>query len=291
MGGTAPSRPFAAAAEALLLGIAQDAGVPHIGCGCRACAQARADVRLRQLPVSLALLDYQAGASWLIDTTPAFSDQLALLHEHAPLCPLAGVLLTHAHIGHYTGLMYLGREALGARGMPVYATPALCAFLAANGPWSQLVALGNITLKPIAPGVEMPLSPSLDVTPLLVPHRAEFSNTVAYLVRGPARSLFYCPDVDRWEQWTESLPRFLETVDVALLDGTFFDAAELPGRDMAEIPHPPVIDTARLLAGTKAAVRFIHLNHSNPLLHAGHERSWLESQGMGVGVAGQSYRL
>jgi pyrroloquinoline quinone biosynthesis protein B len=183
--------------------------------------------------------------------------------------------------------MYLGREALISSAVPVYASSALCAYLTANGPWSQLVALGNINLQTITPGVSIALSERLHVTPLLVPHRAEFSDTMAELVR----SLFYCPDIDRWEEWPQSLPRVLETVDIALLDGTFFSAAELPGRDLAEIPHPLVQATAALLAGTAAHIRFIHLNHSNPLFQDGEERRWLEGQRMTIGVAGERFAL
>jgi pyrroloquinoline quinone biosynthesis protein B len=281
----------ASSLEALLLGVAQDAGVPHIGCDCRTCALARHDPRRRQLPVSLALIDHRAESSWVIDVTPAFPEQLALLQEYAPRCRLVGVLLTHAHIGHYTGLMYLGREALNSRAVPVYASARLCAYLTANGPWSQLVALGNISLQTITPAVPIALSERLRVTALPVPHRAEFSDTMAYLARGPARGLFYCPDIDRWEEWPESLPRVLETVDVALLDGTFFSASELPGRDLTEIPHPLVQATAALLAGTPAHIRFIHLNHSNPLFDDGVERHWLEAQGMTIGVAGERFAL
>jgi pyrroloquinoline quinone biosynthesis protein B len=283
--------PEASSLEALLLGVAQDAGVPHIGCDCPTCALARHDPRRRQLPVSLALIDHRAETGWVIDATPAFPEQLAMLQEYAPRCRLAGVLLTHAHIGHYTGLMYLGREALNSRAMPVYASAALCAYLTANGPWSQLVALGNISLQTITPAVSIALSERLRVTPLLVPHRAEFSDTMAYLVRGPARSLFFCPDVDHWEGWPHSLPRMLETVDIALLDGTFFSAAELPGRDLTEIPHPLVQTAVAQLAGTPAHIRFIHLNHSNPLFHAGAERRWLEGQRMTIGVAGERFVL
>lgn len=286
-----PDLPAAPSLEAVLLGVAQDAGVPHIGCDCPTCALARHDPRQRQLPTSLALIDHRAGASWVIDATPAFPEQLAMLHKHAPHCQLAGVLLTHAHIGHYTGLMYLGREALNAQAVPVYASPLLCAYLTANGPWSQLVALGNISLRPITAAVPIALSERLHVTPLPVPHRAEFSDTMAYMVRGPAYSLFYCPDIDRWEHWSESLPRLLETIDVALLDGTFFSAAELPGRDLTEIPHPLVRETAELLDGTLARIHFIHFNHSNPLFHAGAERDWLIDRGMSIGRAGQRFAL
>jgi pyrroloquinoline quinone biosynthesis protein B len=277
--------------EALLLGIAQDAGVPQAGCACPTCARARREPTRRQLPVCLALIDHASGASWMLDATPAFPEQLELLQGHTPGCPLAGVLLTHAHIGHYTGLMYLGREAMGSRRMPVYATPALCAFLRDNGPWSQLVDLEYIALQPIAPGQPLALTPELTVVPLPVPHRAEFSDTVAFLVRGPQRALFYCPDIDRWEQWGESLPHFLKEVDIALLDGTFFSADELPGRDMHEITHPLVTDTAARVAGTACAITFIHLNHSNALLREEAPQRWLAEQGMGVGIAGRCWGL
>ncbi len=285
------TQPAASAVEGLLLGVAQDAGVPHIGCNCQTCMLARQDPHQRQLPVSLALIDHRAHTSWVIDATPAFPEQLAMLQAYAPGYQLAGVLLTHAHIGHYTGLMYLGREALNAKSVPVYASPMLCAYLTSNGPWSQLVKLGNISLRPITASVPLALSQRLRVTPLQVPHRAEFSDTLAYLVHGPARSLFYCPDIDRWEHWSQSLPRLLETVDIALLDGTFFSTTELPGRDLAEIPHPLVGATVELLAGTPARVYFIHLNHSNPLLHAGTEHRWLTGQGMSTGLGGQRFAL
>ena len=65
----------------------------------------------------------------MIDTTPDFREQLALLHRSAPGCRLAGILLTHAHMGHYTGLIQLGREAWNTQRMPVYAPPRMAAFL------------------------------------------------------------------------------------------------------------------------------------------------------------------
>ena len=80
-------------------------------------------------------------------------------------------------------------------------------------------------------------------------------------------------------------------MDVALLDGTFFNADELPGRDLREVPHPFVTDTAGRLAGVDCEVRLIHLNHTNPLLRDGPEREWLAGQGMGLGMRGMRWRL
>jgi pyrroloquinoline quinone biosynthesis protein B len=277
--------------EAILLGNAQDGGVPQAGCFCALCAQARSDPARRKWVACLGLVDHTARQSWLIDATPDLPEQLSALRGLAPDCPLAGILLTHAHVGHYAGLIHLGCEVWNTRGLPVYASPRMAGFLRENGPWSQLVALDNIRLRILDPDHEAQLSPSLHVTPVPVPHRDEFSDTLAFVVRGPARRLFYCPDIDGWDGWERDLKRFVAGMDVALLDGTFFSADELGERDLSHIPHPLVSDTAGRLAGVDCDVRLIHLNHSNPLHRPGPERDWLAAQGTGVGVFGARWSL
>jgi pyrroloquinoline quinone biosynthesis protein B len=262
----------AEAVRALVLGIAQDGGVPHIGCTQELCEAARRDPSKRKRVASLGLLD--GDRRFLIDATPDLASQLESLNRGRTLAdrvrPVDGILLTHAHIGHYTGLMFLGREALGARGVPVHATPRMVRFLRANGPWSQLAALGNIVLHEIEPGREWPLSPNLRVTALRVPHRDEWSDTVGFRVRGPSRSLLYIPDIDKWERWDRRIDQEAAAVDVALLDGTFAAADEIPGRSLAEIPHPLVGETVKRLHPLPEGKRvlFIHLNHTNRLLWA-----------------------
>jgi pyrroloquinoline quinone biosynthesis protein B len=277
--------------EAILLGTAQDAGVPQAGCGCANCRKAWDDPESRQLTACLALVDHTNRQSWLIDATPDFKAQLQALRTWAPGCALAGIALTHAHIGHYTGLMHLGREAMAVREMPVHATPTLGRFLAQNAPWSQLVALRNIELYPLHPGHEHRLGADLYLTPLRVPHRNEFADTVAFMVRGRSARLLYCPDTDGWDAWERDVRSVVGETDVALLDGTFFSAGELSGRDLSEIPHPLVVDTVQLLDGVESDVRLIHLNHSNPLFDAGPEREWLAAHGMGVGAFGDRWTL
>jgi pyrroloquinoline quinone biosynthesis protein B len=277
--------------ETILLGTAQDAGVPQAGCYCPNCQRARDDPTQRHFVACLGLLDHAAGQSWLIDATPDFREQLHTLHQFAPDCPLAGIILTHAHIGHYAGLIHLGQEVMNTRDMPVYATLRLADFLRENEPWSQLVTLGHIQFHLLTPGVETALSADLHILPLLVPHRGRLSNTVAFVVRGSRQQLFYCPDIDSWDAWDHDLPAFVAEMDVALLDGTFFGSDELPGRDLTRIPHPFIQDTAARLAGVTAEVRLIHLNHSNPLLAAGPEQAWLKEQGLGVGVLGMRWVL
>lgn len=277
--------------KAILLGTAQDAGVPQAGCYCPTCQSARTDPARRQLVACLGFVDVRTRQSWLIDATPDFREQLHLLRQFAPDCPLAGIFLTHAHIGHYTGLIHLGREAMSARDLPVYVTAPMAFFLRQNAPWSQLVEQRHIALHIITPETEISLSPELSVRPVLVPHRDELSDTLAFVGRGPRQKIFYCPDIDSWEQWSYHLPDFLADIDIALLDATFFSADELPGRDLSQIPHPLATETATLLTGSSGEVRLIHLNHSNPLLRPGLEREWLTGQGLGIGLTGSWWDL
>jgi pyrroloquinoline quinone biosynthesis protein B len=256
----------------LVLGIAQDGGYPQAGCNRPDCVAAWHDPGLRQRVASLAIIDPQSHQRWLIDATPDFPSQLRTIEESEPRASSAplldGILLTHAHIGHYLGLAQLGREVLGAHSVRVYAMPRMRAFLQHNGPWDQLIQLHNIDLVPIEDGVPFVLNERITVTPLRVPHRDEYSETVAFLIRGPSHSILWLPDIDKWEKWTIPLESVLTRVDAAYLDGTFHDASELPGRDLREIPHPMMSETLARLAASPllARVRFIHLNQSNPLL-------------------------
>ena len=285
------------AIEALLLGTVQDGGLPQAGCACANCAPAHSDPARRGRVACLGLVDRTAGQSWLIDATPDLPEQLAALRDLAPDCPLAGILLTHAHVGHYAGLIHLGREGWNTHQLSVYASSRMARFLRGNAPWSQLVRLGNIRFHLLDPGSEVKLSPDLRVKPVPVPHRDEFSDTLAFVIRGmaprrgPARRLFYCPDIDGWDRWEHDPREFVAGMDMALLDGSFFSPDELGGRDLSDIPHPLGIDTAERLAGVDCEVRLIHLNHRNPLHQPGPERDWLAARGIGVGVYGTRWRL
>jgi pyrroloquinoline quinone biosynthesis protein B len=264
--GFAPPEPAAGSPYAVVLGIAQDGGVPHAGCRQELCVRARRDPSARRDVASLGIVDPAAGKRFLIDATPDFGAQIERLGGRPD-----GILLTHAHIGHYLGLAQLGREVMGTRRLPVYATPSMAGFLRANLPWSRLVKLENIAIQEIAPGRELALTPSIRVTPLRVPHRDEDSDTMAYLVRGPKRAVLWLPDIDRWEKWDRRLADVLADRSItAFLDGTFYSADEIPGRSIEDIPHPLVPDTLRLLmdagADVKGRLYFTHLNHTNRLL-------------------------
>lgn len=201
-----------------------------------------------------------------------------------PAPRIDGILLTHAHIGHYLGLAQLGREVMGAKNVRVYAMPRMREFLEKNGPWDQLVKLGNISLH--AMQGEFALNERISVTALRVPHRDEYSETVGFIVKGPNRSILWLPDIDKWEKWDTPLESVLERVDIAYVDGTFHTADELPGRNMSEIPHPFIIETIQRLGNSlvKAKIRFIHLNQSNPLLREKREGIVIAAEGEKEGL-------
>jgi pyrroloquinoline quinone biosynthesis protein B len=283
----------------VVLGVAQDGGYPQAGCRKDCCAPAWRDPARRRHVASLAIVDPGSGQRWLLDATPDFREQLKMLDEAAPTpgSPgLDGILLTHAHIGHYAGLMQLGREVMGTKRLPVYVMPRMKRYLETSGPWSQLVKLENIELRPLESGKEVKLGKRVSVMPLAVPHRDEYSETVGYRIRGPAGSALFIPDIDKWEKWSTPLEKALASVDVAYLDGTFFADGELPGRNMADIPHPFIVETMARLAGLpqqeRAKVRFIHLNHSNPALDPlGDVRRRLTQAGFSVAEQGERQAL
>ncbi len=275
----AQSSPLRDAPFLRAVGTVQDGGLPHAGCTCARCSRARSDPAFRRRVASLALIDprQEPPAVFLIDATPDLPEQLEALADvrRAPAGgvdrrPLAGILLTHAHIGHYLGLAFLGYEVLHVRGLPVWATPRMAGFLRANGPWSQLVTKGEIELRETTPGAAVELAPDLRVRSFAVPHRDEYSDTVGYVIEGPGKRVLYVPDTDRWETWQPPLLERLAGVDVAILDGTFYSPDELPGRSITEIGHPLITVTMDLLgervSNGALTVYFTHLNHSNPAL-------------------------
>lgn len=245
--------------ELRVLGIAQDAGIPHLSCQAALCASIRAGQRRAEKVSSLGLVDRVSGRAYLFDATPDF---VAQVHTLTGGRPPDGIFLTHAHIGHYTGLMYLGRESIGARAVPVFATDRMLEFLDRNGPWSQLIALGNVERRPLEYDRAVTLEGGVRVTPFRVPHRDEFSDTVGYRIDGPRRSALFIPDIDRWEKWDRHIRELADTVDLALLDGTFASPAEV-NRNIEEIPHPMMSRTRQLLRGVRARLWFIHINHTN----------------------------
>ena len=257
----------------VILGNVQDAGSPHIACNKDCCKALFENPDSNRKVVSLGVLDPRNDKKYLFEATPDITSQLKLLKNYSPASSSEvpdGIFLTHAHIGHYTGLMYLGKEAINASQIPVYTMPKMKNFLETNGPWSQLVANKNILIKEMLSKKEVVLSDNLKVIPFLVPHRDEYSETVGYKIIGPNKKALFIPDIDKWQKWDSNILKEIAEVDYAFLDATFFDGVEINNRDISEIPHPFIIESMKLFSELpseeKNKIYFIHFNHSNPVL-------------------------
>ena len=251
----------------VVLGVAQDGGAPHAACEKTCCINKWNNPNLHNKVSSIGIVDPVSNEVWMIDATPDFAEQLHFLTSNNRR-ELKGIFLTHAHIGHYTGLMHLGREVMGAKSTVVNVMPKMESFLRNNGPWSQLVDLKNISLSRLIDSKKVYLNTRLSITPFKVPHRDEFSETVGYRIEGPSKSLVFIPDIDKWNKWQTDIIDIVENSDYSLLDGTFYDINELPGRDMSQIPHPFIVETMKIFKNSdkKDSIFFIHLNHTNPAL-------------------------
>ena len=278
----------------VVLGTVQDGGSPHIMCLKSCCtnlsSEEKAARQVTALGLSSGTTDY-----YLFEASPDITLQMQQMHTLGYL-NLAGIFLTHAHIGHYMGLLYLGREAWGANKVPVYAMPRLRTFLKENGPWSQLLDLENINLQVLEDEKPHQLPQGIKVTPFVVPHRDEFSETVGYYIAGPNKTALFLPDIDKWNKWEKDIAEVIKAVDYAFIDASFYDAAEINYRPIAEIPHPFVVETLERLneleKKDRKKVFFIHMNHTNPLLNVKSEATKkVEALGFSIARIGDTYSL
>lgn len=257
--------------ELHVLGITQDAGLPQLGCAKSCCVQ-EGKPRERVPVVALGITQSDSKQGVLIEATPDIGSQWQRFMLINQGIEPSSIFITHAHMGHYSGLLQLGREARNTKGVTVYGHPTLIDFLQRDQPWKQLVALNNILPKPIRDRETIQIG-QLSIRALVVPHRDEISATYAYILAGPTKRALFLPDIDKWEKWTVTIDSLLQQVDVAFLDATFFDGSELPGRNLSEIPHPTVRETMERAQSWPHSVRqkvhLIHFNHTNPLLQEG----------------------
>lgn len=280
-----------------VLGIVQDAGFPQINCDKDCCKAFYTGEESKKLISCLGLIDLKNQKKYIFDATPDFTQQVQdLKTKHLDNGHVIdGVFLTHAHIGHYTGLIYLGFEAMGAKEIPVYAMPQMKTYLEINGPWSQLVSMNNIDLKTLQKDSTISLSNDLKVTPFLVPHRDEYSETVGYKIEGQSKSALFIPDINKWELWEKDIVEEVKKVDYAFIDATFFKDGEIP-RPMKDIPHPFIVETTTLFenesVATKSKIYFIHLNHTNPAIKESNRlKDSIQNLGFNFANEGMSFSL
>ena len=269
-----------------LLGNAQDAGRPQLGCTEKCCEDARRDTNLSRMPVSLGLYGEQFG---IVETTRCIGDQITLMGN----LPISEVWLTHAHLGHIEGLGQFGRESLNSKNVKLRCSDSVVDYVMKHPIWKKLIERGNLTFDKFK---------SDTIVPIEVPHRAQDFDTHAILFKGKNNNILFLPDHDTWEktldfveynnpkEWFSSLD-----ANIILLDGTFWNSNELKGRIQANVPHPTVSETLDLI-GEKSVndprVIFIHLNHTNPLHYPNSdEYQKVTSLGWEVGEEGMELNL
>ena len=253
----------------IVLGTAQDAGFPQANCNKKCCENAWKYPEKRRFVSCIAIVDPVSKKQWLFDATPDIKFQLNLLEKVSKINPLSGIFLTHAHIGHYTGLIQLGKEVMGAENIPVFAMERMGNFLKNNAPWDQLEKIKNININQLKKDSSVRINDRIRVTPFLVPHRDEYSETVGYKIETSEKKVLFIPDIDKWHLWDKDIAKIITEIDYAFIDGTFYKDGELK-RDMSNIPHPFVVESMEVFKNLsnedKSKIYFIHLNHTNPLL-------------------------
>ena len=269
-----------------LLGNAQDAGRPQLGCNEKCCIDAKEDPKLSRMPVSLGLHGEEMG---LVEVTRCIEAQLSSID----VSEISEIWLTHAHLGHIEGLGQFGKESLNSNGVKLRCSNSVADYVKSHPIWQKLFDRGNLILDKFN---------SDNIQPIEVPHRSQDFDTHSILFKGNNNNLLFLPDHDNWNktldfvgyknprEWFSSID-----ADIVLLDGTFWTLDELKGRVQSEVPHPPVADTLEILGKKQTGdprIIFIHLNHTNPL-HYPNSKEYQKVQSMGweVGEEGMEFNL
>ena len=281
-----------------ILGTIQDGGLPQAGCYCQYCDKARERNYGKRYRASIALVDQEQKSWHLFEATPDLAGQMDIVKDTYPEMGLMdSIFLTHGHIGHYTGLIYLGRETLSTKNIPVYAGKKMGEVLENHIPWKQLVELKNIELKKLEDSTPVNLGEGLQVIPIEVPHRNEYTETFGFILEGPRKKLLFIPDIDSWDNWKENLKKLIPNMDYLLLDATFYseDDTAIIAKP-SEVPHPHVTKTMDLLQPFidrgEVEVIFIHFNHNNPLVDPdSKETKEVERRGFKVAIEGMELEI
>ena len=279
--------------ELVLLGIAQDGGRPQAGCSKSCCIGLGPNEH--SFPTSLGIIGQDK--LHIIDVTRSLGNQLQYLDNRVP----DEVWLTHAHIGHIDGLGLFGRETMNVKGAKLHVSKLMLELINQTPHWQIMIQQGVFSIDVINNG-ESRQSTGFSITPILVPHRGELSDTHAFIIRGDNKSLLYLPDHDSWDEtlslygmntireWLASLQ-----ADIALIDGTFWSYNELSERSQQVYSHPPIKQTIGMLGYKQQGdpdIIFFHLNHTNPVYDEwSEEHTKVVEMGWSIAKQGMRFKI
>ncbi|WP_158887050.1 pyrroloquinoline quinone biosynthesis protein PqqB [Amycolatopsis anabasis] len=270
--------------RAVLLGTAAGGGFPQWNCACARCVSGAPPRAQDCLAVSA------DGQAWyLVNAAPDLRAQILATPELAAGpgprdTPIRGALLTDAELDHTLGLLLLR----GAAGLRVWAPKAVLHAVRDEFPLREIVdAYGAWDWLPVESEVDIG---DLRVSVLPVsdkhPKYAATSTVdgpwvVAYRIEDPATGgvLVYAPCL---ADWPPGFDEFASGASYALIDGTFYAAAEMSGATRSGVAdgvqhamgHLPIAGDHGSLARIRRALpghrgvrwAYTHLNNTNPLV-------------------------
>lgn len=268
--------------EVEVLGNAQDGGVPHLGCECELCENAREKPEKAKRIASLILKEgdgENSNAQYLIDATPDIRYQITGKY-------IDGIFLSHEGLGHMTGLLFLGKESHDYEGIPVYTSEKANDFLEKNDPYRLLKDRGNIDVHEIEDGDEQDLMNGC-VEVIETEHPQVETDNFCFMIHGEEKKLFYISDI---HEWSHKIKEKVKEADIAILDGTFWNSDEIDRYE--EVPHPTITTTMDKMDDVDTEIYFTHLNHTNPVYRKdSEERQELKNRGFKVAEQGLEFQI
>ncbi len=289
-----------------ILGIAQDAGIPQAGCACKRCIDAHNSPEHKKYPVSIGIEGYD-GSKHLLEITRNLPEQLrewsGMTNFQRIFMPET-VTITHLHLGHVEGIGQFGKPVMNTSDVPIYLSEKNKESMEQRNDIQLMIKDRNIRF--VSQKYNSSFQPKencgFKLRLIPIPHRSELGDTAGIIIEGGNRNLLFLPDQDSWKNTLESfsvknIREFLTLleIDVAWVDGTFWNLKELPGRNLKEIPHPIIEESLELLGMKRPEdpeISFIHLNHSNPVNdNDSMERKLVQSRGWSVCERNQTVEL
>lgn len=224
--------------------------------------------------------DEGRGVNYLFDVSPD-------IRHHIGDEFIDGIFLSHAHLGHVTGLLYFGKEAANTEEVPVHCSGTVAEFLAETSPYRLLIDRNNIDVREFSAGKAQNVM-GITVTPVNVENKGYVpTDTYGFVIRTQDTTLFYVSDMD---EWTEDAVARVRDADIAIIDGCFWSREEIERYE--NVPHPPIRESMERLEDIDTDIYFTHMNHTNPVLDPeSDERQQVEENGFTVAEDGMEIEL